>query len=173
MSTRTHRPPEARCEINTFKEGLLSRVAHDLAIAVERFEVTIGPEGELEASFAADSLKTLHALKKGAPAPKALSAKDLRTIDASIRDEVLGSGRMPTITYRGRVEEAGETARIDGTLSLHGVERRLRLEARRAGDRWEAEVELNQPDYGIRPFTALMGSLKIKPEVRIKISLPA
>ncbi len=173
MPALVHRPPEARCEVLTFKEGLLSRMAHDLLVEVGEFEVQIAEDGTISATFEAASLRCKHALKKGAPAPRALSDRDRRTIDASIQDEVLGAGRMPTIDFQGQVTPGETTAQVEGTLTLHGVERRLRFEARRQGASWQAEIELHQPDFGIRPFTALMGSLKIKPVIEIRIILPA
>jgi hypothetical protein len=34
-------------------------------------------------------------------------------------------------------------------------------------------VVLNQPEFGITPYRAMMGTLRIKPEVRVRISVPA
>src|SRR4051812_4209200 len=36
-------PASAECLVYTFKEGLLSAVAHDLKIRVERFEIEVTP----------------------------------------------------------------------------------------------------------------------------------
>jgi hypothetical protein len=43
---------------------------------------------------------------------------------------------------------------------------------RAEGDRWVAEMNIHQPDFGIKPYTAALGALKVKPEVMVRISVP-
>ena len=69
-----------------------------------------------------------------------------------------------------RVDEHDDEALITGELSLHGVTRPLAITARHVGDRWVADVPLHQPDFGIKPFSAFLGSLRVKPDVRVRIS---
>ena len=69
-----------------------------------------------------------------------------------------------------RVEERGDEASITGELGLHGVKRSLAITARRSGDRWVADVPLHQPDFAIKPFSAFLGSLRVKPDVRVHVS---
>jgi hypothetical protein len=40
-------------------------------------------------------------------------------------------------------------------------------------DRWIAEGELDHRDFGIRPFSAMMGMLQVDPAVRLRVGLPA
>ena len=163
----------ARCEVLTFKEGLLSAVAHDLCIRVERFTIELRDDESIEARFEAGSLRVEHAMKDGRPAPGTLSDRQRREIEGNIVDDVLHAKRHPEIAFRStRVQGEGDERRIEGTLRLHGREQPLRLTARRAGGRWSAEVELHQPDFGIKPFSAMLGTLKIRPQVRVKVSLP-
>jgi hypothetical protein len=35
-----------------------------------------------------------------------------------------------------------------------------------------AEIKLHQPDFGIKPFTAALGALKVKPDVVVRVSVP-
>ena len=51
---------------------------------------------------------------------------------------------------------------------LHGRSREITL--KRTGDD-EAEVTLHQPDYGIKPYSAMFGALKIKPDIRVRLRL--
>ena len=48
----------------------------------------------------------------------------------------------------------------------------ISLDAHDDGKRWNAKVVLDQRKYGIKPFSAMLGALKIKPEVEVIISIP-
>lgn len=169
----TYDASSARCEVLTFKEGLLSAVAHDLCLKVERFTVEVGDDESIVARFEPDSLRVEHAMKEGRPDPSALSAKQKREIEGNIAKDVLHVRRHREITFRStKVEGEGDQRRIEGALRLHGAERTIRAVARREGGRWSAEVELHQPEFGIKPYSAMLGTLKIRPAVRVRISVP-
>ena len=61
---------------------------------------------------------------------------------------------------------------ITGDLTLHGTTRPISAETRVEAGRQVAEVEINQPDFGVVPFKAMMGTLKVKPAVRVRVSVP-
>jgi len=62
---------------------------------------------------------------------------------------------------------------IAGELSLHGVTQSIRTETRAEGGRQVATIELHQPAYGITPFKAMMGTLKVKADVIVRLSIPS
>lgn len=175
----THDAATATCHVFTFKEGMLSAVAHDLRIRVERLTIAIDePAGTVEARFFASSLRVDCAMKAGHEDHAALSDRNKREIADNIVDDVLHADLHPEIVFRstkveGGVEGGGDERRIEGTLALHGTERPMRVIARRTAGRWVAEVELHQPDFGIRPYSAMLGTLKVKPTVRVRVSVPA
>ncbi len=166
----------ATCHVFTEKEGLLSKVAHDLRIRVDSFEVSIEGEGDeraVHATFDPRSLVVETALASGRDNPGALSASDFRKIEDTIRKEVLHTRKHPKIEFRStRVEDDGDDLRVTGELTLHGRTRELRLRVRDAGEAWETEATLHQPDFGIAPYKAMLGTLKIKPDVRVKLRVP-
>lgn len=165
----------ATCHVFTFKEGVLSAVAHDLRLRVERFTIDVDEAaGTVRATFAASSLRVDCAMKHGREDFDALSDRNRREIEGNIADDVLHTKRYPEIVLRSsRIEGEGDERRIEGTLSLHGAERPLRATARRQAGRWVTEVELRQPDFGIKPYSAMLGTLKIQPLVRVRVSVPA
>lgn len=163
----TWTPENAECLVYTYKEGLLSRAAHDLKIRVTRFRVVLEDDA-LEAVFEANSLRTEVAMKRGQENPAALSPADKSTIDSRIQEAVLHSRSHPRIRFHAeRVSPSSPTWTVPGTLSLHGVERALRVPVRTEGQHWITRLQLHQPDYGIEPFRALLGALKIKPHVEV------
>jgi len=163
----------AKCLVFTKKEGLLSPVAHDLAIEVTDFGISWDGEA-IEARFSPRSLRVLNAMKGNREDPAALSDADKLKIDKSIVDDVLHVKKHRKIAFRStKVMSAGKGFQIEGELSLHGVTRPIKARLSRRGARWSTEVAIDQPDFGIKPFSAMLGTLKVKPTVRVKLSVAA
>jgi hypothetical protein len=164
---------QAQCWVFTFKEGLLSAVAHDLKLTISSFTLTASPDA-VSLRLDASSARVLCARQGAQDAPNVLSDKDRAKIERTIREEVLDSKRYPEVAFRStRVEPKPSGYTVEGDLSLHGVTRRISAEVTRAAGRLVAEVELHQPDYGIKPYSAMLGALKVQPKVKVVFSAPA
>lgn len=163
----------AECLVFTFKEGLLSKIAHDLKIRVGDFQLSSAEDGKLIATARADSLRVVTAMRAGSEAPSLLSAADKDKIAGNIRNEVLHSKKHPEIRFESNaIEGDGDERTVSGTLQLHGNERSVKVTAKRAGDHWVAELSLHQPDFGIKPYSAMLGTLKVQPNVTVRVSVP-
>lgn len=163
----------AECLVFTYREGLLSPVAHDLMLRVTRFELA-WDGATLTAQFDAGSLRVVQAMKRGKPSPGSLDREDEAEIEEEIASEVLHTRRHPKIGFRStEVARHGDGFRVEGELTLHGVTHPVSAHVTRRGDRFVTEVRLDQRDYGIRPYAAMLGTLKVKPEVRVRLSVPA
>ncbi len=170
----TFSPSDFECHVFTFKEGMLSAMAHDLKIRVGKGTVTIGEDDAIEATFDPASLSVVCARKEGRDAPGTLSGGDKKKIESNIAKDVLHSKKHPEIRFvSSSVTKDGESATITGELTLHGQTKTITATATKSGDRWETEVAIHQPDYGIKPYTAMLGTLKVQPTVKVKLSLPA
>jgi polyisoprenoid-binding protein YceI len=165
----------AECLVFTQREGLLAAMGHDLVLRVTRFAIEGDPEGPtLEARFDAASLRVDAAVRDGRPLPDALGTRDRQTIEKAIAEEVLDARAHPEIHFAATaIEPAGEAWSIRGPLALHGAVRPVAFSVVRAGERLVAEVRLHQPDFGIRPYRALLGALAVKPDVTVRVTLPA
>lgn len=159
----------ATCTVLTWKEGVLSAVAHDLRITVERLTVSVDGDA-LTARFDATSLRTQCARRDGADDKSALSAADKRKIDDTIAKDVLDARRFPEIVARAQL---GAGAPRSVSLTLHGVTRDVPLVVETRGDVAVARARIHQPDFGIKPYTALLGALKLKPDLDVVMELPA
>lgn len=168
----TFHADNAECFIYTFKEGLLSKVAHDLKLRVQRFEIR-WEDGEVKADFDPESIVVVNAMKRGRDNPGALSTSDKAKVIENMRRDVLKTRRFPTIQFSaGSLSQSEQQVVINGYLELTGKQRPVRVVARRSGQHWDVEVPVHQPDFGIRPFKALMGAIKIKPQVKVVLRLP-
>jgi hypothetical protein len=163
-------PPSAEVLVLVRREGLLSAVGHDVALRVGRFEIEVdegAPPTALRARFDPSSLEVVSAIRGDREVP-GLSAADRQQIERNVHD-VLRPDLHPAITFSAVTGPDTAT----GELTLHGVTRRLSVPWRVEGGRRLAEIRLDQRDFGIPPFRALMGTLKVKPVVVVRVRLPA
>ncbi len=160
--------------VYAFKAGLLSKIAHDLKLKFEHFQIDFDQDNfSIEASVDPASIAVVCCMKKGVEARGALSAADKKKILEYTYKDVLHSKRHTSISFRSSsVDKAGKGYTVQGTLSLHGVGRHIAARVTRAGDKLTTRFDINQPDYGIKPFSAMLGALKIKPVVTVEITVP-
>lgn len=157
----------ATIRVFTFKDGLLARLAHDLRLTLRRFEVR--REGaNITGTFWPGSLVVDGAVKGGELDASAFSAGDRAKIADNLA-EVLHVGRHPEVTLVAEVDAA---RRIRGQLTLAGCTRPIEAVARADGGKLTAEVVLTPSLWGIPPYRALAGAIKLQDRVVVRAELP-
>jgi polyisoprenoid-binding protein YceI len=161
----------ASCEVFTFKEGLLSAIAHDLRVAVTRFALETDGASYVRGNFDARSLRVVAAQRNGGDDPRALSESDKRTIEGQIARDVLHADQWDTISFRSTdVAKEGDGFRVRGELTLAGRTRAIAFVTRADGDRQIADLTVHQPDFGIAPYRAMLGTLRVQADVRVRVT---
>ena len=146
----------------TFKAGLLSRVAHDLKIEAER--VTVARDGaSLTVTAPACGLKVRCAMKKGREDHRALSASQRGEIESLIYEKILDVERHPEIHFTGKIQGAS----VSGVLTIRGATQALTLPWTSSGGAFTGEITIDQRRFGISPYRAMMGAIKLKPTLKI------
>ena len=166
-------PTSAECLIFTYREGMLAAIGHDLMLRVACFEIEVTPGTRaIQARFDAASLRVVAGSRGGALQEGVLGEDDRKKIERAIRDEVLHASLYPSILFRStEVERVGDGYRVVGGLTLHGVTRTISLRSKLEGDRQTAELSLHQPDYGVEPYQAFFGGLKVRADVTVRIRI--
>lgn len=164
----------SECLVFSFKDGLLARLAHDLKMRVERFSIEVDDTThEIKATFDPSSIQVVCAQVDGRDDPATLSKGDKKKIHDNVVKDVLHVGKHPEIRFDStNVVPRGEGYAVEGTLQIHGKSRGIQTSVRADGDRWVAEVRVHQPDFGVKPYTAALGALKVKPDVLVRVSVP-
>lgn len=164
----------SECLVFSFKDGLLARLAHDLKLQVERFSIEVDDTThQITATFDPSSIQVVCAQVDGRDDRSALSDGDKKKIHDNVTKDVLRVRKHPEIRFDStRIVERGEGFALEGTLQMHGKTRPVQTSIRREGNRWVTDVRLHQPDFGIKPYTAALGALKIKPDVVVRVSVP-
>jgi polyisoprenoid-binding protein YceI len=164
----------ARCTVFVYREGLLAAVGHDLKLAVTEFTVDVDwTKKTVQAQFDARSIKVQCAMVDGRERSGEPGEVDRRKIEGNIARDVLQADRYPTISFEStRVQSSTDGYSVEGRLSLHGTEKSIAFVAKVHDQRATVRIGLEQTDFGIRPFSAMMGALRIKPRVDIELDVP-
>jgi polyisoprenoid-binding protein YceI len=150
------------CRAKVFVEGVASSFGHDATLRVTRLSLDVGEDDGITADFDSGSLRVTDDI----------SDSNRKDIERNA-EKVLEPRKYSKIQFRSvSVTRDGNRAQVEGDLTLHGVTNRISVEARDDGARWSAKIILDQRQYGIKPFSAMLGALKIKPEVEVIISIP-
>jgi hypothetical protein len=156
-------------KVFTFKEGLLSRLAHDLQLTLGACLIEVAA-GKVTARFALRSLRVDGAVAKGR-VTSALKADDKASIERTMASELLDVDRHPEARFEGELgERRGTRVAVTGQLSLAGRQRPLAASVE-LGDAPRCELELKPSEFGIAPYRAMGGALKVQDRVRIELTL--
>ena len=167
-------PDRGRILLCTFRDGLAAQAGHDLTIEATRWSGELGVNDELSPA-GLEVRVDLGALvvREGTGGVKPLTDRDRREIAVTMR-KVLGAGQHPEAVFaadkfRPDADGGGE---ISGTLTLRGQARPLRLQVKQTGTgRYHAETQVVQSNYGIKPYTAFLGALRVRDAVDVAVEL--
>jgi hypothetical protein len=160
----------ATIHVFTFKAGLLARVAHDLRFSVHKYELTLEAQ-RIRGFCAADSLTVDGVMGAHGLEPNALSDKDKRQILETLRDDILESRRYPRIEIEGQVQTLNARITVHGQLRLKHRNRPIVTELMHVGDAVQTTFELKPSEFGIAPYKALAGAIKLQDRVRVSIAV--
>jgi hypothetical protein len=156
-----------------FKEGLLSRLGHDLRLSVESFEMTL-ETGNIVGRFRTGSIRVDGVMKGDAFDATGLSSKDMGKIEKTIHGEILQTSKFPEAVFEASLEPRGDTGEVRGSLSLLGRRRALdTVQLLPMGDRLVAKLTIEPTRWGIKPYKGLAGALKIQDRIDIEIGVAA
>ena len=175
----THKlgPEDGTLAVMTGRTGAAAKAGHNLLIEVGSWTATLAVgEDAKPLSLAVDADATSLLVREGTGGMQALGEDDKRSIRKTIDDDVL---KRQQISFRStNIDTSADGTRIgvDGELTLVGNPRPIRFELAVDGDgKLSASAVVKQSDWGIKPYSALFGALKVADEVEVMIdaSLPS
>jgi polyisoprenoid-binding protein YceI len=167
-------PDQGRILLRTFRDGLAAQAGHDLTIEATRWSGVLDVTADLRPA-GLDVRIDMSALvvRDGTGGVKPLSDRDRREIVATA-GKVLAADRHPEAVFAAAAfEPAAEGGgEISGTLTIRGQERPVRVQVSQTGaDRYHAEAKVIQSEYGIKPYTAFLGALRVRDAVDVAVDL--
>lgn len=157
-------------DIFTFKEGLLAGVGHDMRLRLDRAEIEL--EGEtIRARVPLAGLVVEGAVRDGVVQPAALDARQRADIERAARQDVLRVARHPTAEFTGTAKPAQGGFDVRGTLALAGRSAPLACRIDGAGPGYQARFTLRPSTWGIAPYRALLGALRLQDRVDLALTV--
>jgi polyisoprenoid-binding protein YceI len=166
-------PDDGTLTVRTGRTGAASKAGHDLLIEVTAWRATLDlDEPAVELTADARSLR----VREGSGGMSALDDDDRANVEQTIDDEVLKGGAIAFRSRRVEPSAGGDALRVEGGLDLLGTTRPVAFDLTAGDDgRLTGRARLRQTDFGLKPYSALFGTLKVADEVEIAVDarLPA
>lgn len=168
-------PDAGRLLVRTGRTGLGSRAGHDLTIGALSWSgtVVVDTSDPGRSSVSIDvGVASLHVVG-GSGGVKPLSDSDRADIERIMRDKILDSAKYPMITFRStRVSGTSESFTVDGELTIRGTTHTVTANGSAGADsQVRATATVSQSRWGIKPYSAFLGALKVADDVVIEVEV--
>lgn len=160
--------------IRTGVTGRAARMGHRLTIAMRRWHATVDWAGAepvaAELVVKVDSFEVL----RGEGGVKGLSGPEKAVVKSNALN-ALDADRHPEIRFAtDAIDKTDDGYRLAGMLHIRGKTREhvIALRTEDLGDSWRmsAESSVRQTDYGVKPYSLLMGSVRVADDVALSFT---
>ena len=162
-------PVDGTLSVKTGRTGAAARAGHDLLLEVAAWNATLEvAEDPALSSVSLDADATSLNVLQGTGGMQALGDDDKEDIRKTIDDDVLKA--LPIEFRSTSVETDGNRWSVRGDLTLVGASAPIAFELELGDDgALEGCAVLKQSGWGITPYSALFGALKVADEVVVSI----
>jgi polyisoprenoid-binding protein YceI len=172
IESGTHQigPDNGQVTVNVYKDGVAAKMGHDLVLQAKQWsgKADINSDdpsaSSVQVTIDPSSLEVIGATGGAKP----LSDKDKGDIGKNINDKILNTSRYQEITF----ESTGVTgSSMKGNLTIAGSTQpvTLDLSVNESTGEVTGKTSFQQTQFGLKPFSAMMGALKVKDKVEIEV----
>jgi len=164
-------PDNATLSVRTGRSGAAAKAGHDLLLHVTAWQAVIEVgSGDAPTSVALDADASSLRVREGTGGIQPLGDDDKANIEQTIDDDVL---KPSAIEFRSTSVEHADGSRftVHGDLTLAGVTHPLAVDVAVGADAaLIGRAVIRQTEWGMTPYSALFGALKVADEVEVTIS---
>ncbi|HEX6582202.1 MAG TPA: YceI family protein [Thermoleophilaceae bacterium] len=165
-------PENATLTVRTKRTGAASKAGHDLIIEVTTWSATLDTDADPALTLTADS-RSLRVLE-GSGGIQTLGEDDKAGIEKTIDEEVLMGTAIEFRSSRVELGGDGVSGTVEGELELAGKRHPIAFELAAADDgRLTGTAIVTQSDWGMKPYSALFGTLKVADDVEVTVETDA
>jgi hypothetical protein len=155
-------PDNARLIVRTGRGGAAAKAGHNLVLEVTRWSATLEDDAA-ELTADARSLR----VRSGSGGISPLGDDEKAGIAKTIDEEVL---KGSAIAFRSSsVTRNGDSVDISGELELARRRRPVTFTLQERDGGLAGSARIKQTDWGMKPYSALFGTLKVADEVEVAI----
>ena len=166
--TYTVGPSDGTVQVKTGRQGMAAKAGHDLTLEAGNWKAVFTVDDDPSHSEVRATIEPRSLVVKAATGgAKPVSEKDKKEIAKNIAG-LLGND---SITFTSTsVDVRDDTVQAAGELSIAGQSRPVNLDLIATPDgRLTGSMTVVQSQFGIKPFSAMLGALKVKDEVEIEL----
>jgi hypothetical protein len=161
-------PDNAKLTVHTKKGGAAAKAGHNLEMEVTRWSANLELGDSPSASLTADAGSFVVVDGSGGVQP--LGAQEKAAIPQTIDEEVLKGTPIEFQSSRVETDRGGHSVTVEGELELFGQRHPVKFTLNVGFDgRLAGTAQLKQTEWGIEPYTALFGTLKVADDVEVQI----
>lgn len=166
-------PGSGELLLHTGVTGSAARMGHRLTMLVRSWRAVVEWDGErpvgVELTADLDSLEVLRG--EGGLTPLSGAEKALVRTNAL---KTLRAKRFPQARFAStEIDRDGDTASVSGRLDLNGhtADQLVHVQVEDSGEsrRISGRAEVRHSDFGIKPYSMLMGAMKVADEVGVTL----
>lgn len=172
-------PSDGSIKVRTYREGMAARAGHDLVMEATTWNATAHVDRTDPTESSVQAMVDLRSLeiREATGGVKPMTEGDRKDIFKNM-GKTLSLDKHPEVTFQSKKVEAtngGSKLHVHGDLTLAGHTRHVTLEVdvvpNGDKDRLTGTVTLHHTHFGIKPYSGLLGALKIRDAVEIDLDL--
>jgi polyisoprenoid-binding protein YceI len=151
-----------------------AKLAHDLILTATRWNGTLNVDADNPAASSADLTIDARSIEivEAVGGMKSLSDKDRRDIGKNIDEKVLQTGKFPELKFASSSVSGSEpNFTAAGNMTIVGNTRPANVAINVNGTTVTAKTTISQKDFGIKPFSAMMGAIKLRDDVEFELTV--
>ncbi|HSA40436.1 MAG TPA: YceI family protein [Mycobacterium sp.] len=173
--TWTFGPADGDLTLHTGVTGRASKMGHRLTLGMTEWQLAVDWSDDVPTGVTLSTELASLQVRKGEGGLTPLSGPEKAVVKSNAL-KVFDAKKFPRAEFRSTdVTVTDDGFRLAGTLSLHGTEHPVTVEVATDGEagaqRLTGRAEVRHSDFGLKPFSMAMGSLKVADPVAVECTV--
>ena len=164
-------PEQGTVTVRTGVAGSAARMGHRLVLRVTEWSAQVQVEGDQPTSLVFRASLNSLKVESGSGGVTPLTIVDKQVIQRNA-SKSLDVGEYPEAVFEcHHIVMTEGTIDLAGDLTIHGVTEALDTTLTIVDGRAVGSVPVVQSDFGIKPYSAMLGQLKVSDEVTVELDI--
>ena len=151
-----------------------AKLAHDLILTANKWSGTLNVDADNPGASSAELTIDARSIEivEAVGGMKSLSDKDRKDIGKNIDDKVLQTGKFPELKFASTsVSGSAPNFQAAGNMTIVGNTKPVNVDLNVNGTQVVAKTSISQKEFGIKPFSAMMGAIKLRDDVDFELTV--